>query len=119
MSTLRQRMKEAKQLLKSTYETVITYAVVCRPTDTFKDAIDIFKTLEEARDCIKGINEQFVEDGYDRTRLYILPTVVDDDSYEPVTSENMMYYDLNSQWVKEYREDMEGFRNNLKLGIIS
>lgn len=115
MSTLRQRLKEAKQLLKSTYETVITYAVVCRPTDTFDDAIDIFQSLEEARDCIKGINEQFIEDGGWATKLYILPVVVDADSYEPVTSENMMYYDLNSEWVKEHRKEMEAFR----MGIIN
>jgi|GEM_PF-4702411 len=119
MSTLRQRLKEAKQLLKSTYDTTITYAVICRPNDTFDNAIDIFKTLKEARDCIRGINEQYVEDGYGATRLYILPTVVDADSYELVTKENMNYYDLNSEWVKGFKTDMDNFKNNLQQGIIS
>ena len=43
MSTLRQRLKEAKDLLSKTYDTTITYAVVCRKTDTFNDAIDFSK----------------------------------------------------------------------------
>ena len=107
MSTLRQRLKKAKELLSKTYDTTITYVVVCRKTDTFNDAIDFFKTLEEARECIKGINEQFVLDGETRTKLYILPIVVDADSYEPVTEENMQYYDKNSEWVKNFKEEMQ------------
>ena len=47
------------------------------------------------------INEQFVLDGGTRTKLYILPIVVDADSYEPVTEESMQYYDKNSEWVKK------------------
>ena len=43
MSTLRQRLKEAKELLSKTYDTTITYVLVCRKTDTFNDAI--MKTL--------------------------------------------------------------------------
>ena len=111
MSTLRQRLKEAKELLSKTYDTTITYAVVCRKTDTFNDAIDFFKTLEEARECIKGINEQFVLDGETRTKLYILPIVVDADSYELVTKENMVYYDLNSDWVKDFKKERESWFN--------
>ena len=111
MSTLRQRLKEAKQLLKSTYDTTITYTVVCKRTDIFDDAIDIFETLEDARDCIKGINEQFVLDGGWATKLYILPVVVDADSYEQVTQENMQYYDLNSEWVKDFKKERESWFN--------
>ena len=111
MSTLRQRLKEAKELLSKTYDTTITYVLVCRKTDTFNDAIDFFKTLEEARECIKGINEQFVLDGGTRTKLYILPIVVDADSYEPVTEENMQYYDKNSEWVKDFKKERESWFN--------
>ena len=111
MSTLRQRLKEAKQLLKSTYDTTITYVVVCKKTDTYDNAIDIFQNLEEARECIKGINEQFVLDGETRTKLYILPIVVDADSYELVTKENMEYYDLNSDWVKDFKKERESWFN--------
>lgn len=111
MSTLRQRLKEAKQLLKSTYDTTISYAVVCRKTDTHENAIDIFQTLEDAKYCIKGINEQSMEDYGWKTRLYILPIVVDADSYEQVTEENMNYYDLNSEWVKEFKKERESWFN--------
>lgn len=111
MSTLRQRLKEAKELLSKTYDTTIIYAVVCRKTDTFNDAFVFFKTLEEARECIKGINEQFVLDGETRTKLYILPIVVDADSYELVTKENMVYYDLNSDWVKDFKKERESWFN--------
>lgn len=110
MSTLKQRLKEAKQLLKSTYDTTITYAVVCRKTDTHENAIDWFKTLEEARECIKGINEYTMEEYDWKGRLYILPIIVDADSYEPVTEENMQYYDNNSEWVKNFKEEMQLWR---------
>ena len=60
---------------------------------------------------IKGINEQFVLDGGTRTKLYILPIVVDADSYEPVTEENMQYYDLNSDWVKDFKKERESWFN--------
>lgn len=109
MSTLRQRLKEAKQLLKSTYDTTITYVVVCKKTDTYDNAIDIFETLKDAKDCIKGINEQTMEECGWKTRLYILPIVVDADSYEPVTQENMQYYDLNSEWVKDFKKERESW----------
>ena len=66
-----------------------------------------FDTIEQARECIKGINEQFVLDGGTRTKLYILPIVVDTDSYELVTEENMQYYDKNSEWVKNFKEEMQ------------
>lgn len=107
MSTLNQRLSEANILLSKTYETVITYAVVCRKTDTYKDAIEIFETLEDARSCIKGINEQFIEDEGFKTRLYILPVVVDNDSYEQVTEDNMYYYDLQSEWVINLKKEQE------------
>ena len=70
-----------------------------------------FDTIEEARECIKGINEQFVLDGETRTKLYILPIVVDADSYELVTKENMEYYDLNSDWVKDFKKERESWFN--------
>ena len=107
MSTLRQRLKEAKELLSKTYDTTITYVVVCRKTDTFNDAIDFFKTLEEARECIKGINEYTMEECGWKNRLYVLPIVVCKDSYEEVTEENMQYYDKNSEWVKNFKEEMQ------------
>ena len=107
MSTFKQKLKEAKQLLSKTYDTTITYVVVCKPTDTYENAIEIFDTIEQARECIKRINEQFVLDGGTRTKLYILPIVVDADSYEPVTEENMQYYDKNSEWVKNFKEEMQ------------
>ena len=107
MSTLRQRLKEAKELLSKTYDTTITYVVVCKPTDTYENAIEIFDTIEEARECIKGINEQFVLDGGTRTKLYILPIVVCKDSYEEVTEENMQYDDTTSEWVKNFKEEMQ------------
>ena len=111
MSTLRQRLKEAKELLSKTYDTTITYVVVCRKTDTFNDAIDFFKTLEEARECIKGINEYTMEECGWKNRLYVLPIVVDADSYELVTKENMVYYDLNSDWVKDFKKERESWFN--------
>ena len=111
MSTLRQRLKEAKQLLKSTYDTTITYVVVCRKTDTYGNAIDLFQTLEDAKDCIKGINEFTMEEYGWKNRLYILPIVVDADSYEPVTEENISYYNLNSEWVKEFKKERESWFN--------
>ena len=111
MSTFKQKLKEAKQLLSKTYDTTITYVVVCKPTDTYENAIEIFDTIEEARECIKGINEQFVLDGGTRTKLYILPIVVDADSYELVTKENMVYYDLNSDWVKDFKKERESWFN--------
>ena len=109
MSTLRQRLKEAKQLLKSTYDTTITYVVVCKKTDTYDNAIDIFQNLEDAKDCIKGINESTMEECGWKTRLYILPIVVDADSYEQVTQENIQYYDLNSEWVKDFKKERESW----------
>ncbi len=57
------------------------------------------------------INEQFVLDGETRTKLYILPIVVDADSYELVTKENMEYYDLNSDWVKDFKKERESWFN--------
>ena len=48
MSTFKQKLKEAKQLLSKTYDTTITYVVVCKPTDTYENAIEIFDTIEEA-----------------------------------------------------------------------
>ena len=111
MSTLRQRLKKAKELLSKTYDTTIGYVVVRKPTDTYENAIKIFDTIEEARECIKGINEQFVLDGETRTKLYILPIVVDADSYELATKENMVYYDLNSDWVKDFKKERESWFN--------
>ena len=111
MSTLRQRLKEAKELLSKTYDTTITYVVVCRKTDTFNDAIDFFKTLEEARECIKGINEYTMEECGWKNRLYVLPIVVCKDSYEEVTEENMQYYDKNSEWVKDFKKERESWFN--------
>ena len=35
------------------------------------------------------------------------PIVVDADSYELVTKENMVYYDLNSDWVKDFKKEMQ------------
>lgn len=119
MNTLRNRLKTAKQLLKSTYDTTLIFAVVCTPTSTFDDAIDFFQTIEEARECIKGINEEYILTSGRGVRMHILPTVVDADSYEPVTEENMNYYSLDSEWVKNFKKEMEDFRENLKNGIIS
>ena len=111
MSTLRQRLKEAKELLSKTYDTTITYVVVCKPTDTYENAIEIFDTIEEARECIKGINEYTMEEYGWKNRLYVLPIVVDADSYELVTKENMVYYDLNSDWVKDFKKERESWFN--------
>ena len=111
MSTLRQRLKKAKELLSKTYDTTIRYVVVRKPTDTYENAFVIFNTIEEARECIKRINEQFVLDGETRTKLYILPIAVDADSYEPVTEENMQYYDKNSEWVKDFKKERESWFN--------
>lgn len=115
--TLKNRISEAKALLKRTYETVIIYEVVCSLSD--EAAIEPCLTLQAARDCIKGINEECIRSTGSGIRLFIRPVVVDDDSFEPVTEKNMQYYDLNSEWVKEYKADMEQFRGNLKQGIIS
>ena len=71
MSTLRQRLKEAKQLLSKTYDTTITYVVVCKPTDTYENVIEIFDTIEEARNCIKGIQWKNVVGKIDCT-FYLL-----------------------------------------------
>ena len=54
------------------------------------------------------INEQFVLDGETRTKLYILPIVVDADSYEEVTEENMQYYYKNSEWVINFLNEVYG-----------
>ena len=111
MSTLRQRLKEAKELLSKTYDTTITYVVVCKPTDTYENAIEIFDTIEEARECIKGINKYTMEECGWKNKLYILPIVVDADSCELVTKENMEYYDLNSDWVKDFKKERESWFN--------
>ena len=108
MSTLRQILKEAKELLSKTYDTTIIYAVVCRKTDTFNDAFVFFKTLEEARECIKGINEYTMEECGWKNRLYVLPIVVGKDSYDEVTEENMQYYDKNSDWVINFLNEVYG-----------
>jgi alanine racemase len=107
MSTFKQKLKEAKQLLSKTYDTTITYAIVCRKTDTYEDAIEIHDTLEDAKCHIKDLNEFTLKEEGWKFRLYILPIVVDADSYEPVTEENMQYYDKNSEWVKNFKEEMQ------------
>ena len=108
MSTLRQRLKKAKELLSKTYDTTITYVVVCKPTDTYENAIEIFDTLEQARECIKGINEYTMEECGWKNRLFVLPIVVDNDSYEEVTEENMQYYYKNSEWVINFLNEVYG-----------
>lgn len=100
MNTLRKRLKAAKELHKKTYETTIIYEIVCNLKDNLP--IDIARDIDEAREIIKGINEYYIEYDGMGIRLLIRPVVVDNDSYEPVTEKNMMYYDLNSDWVKEH-----------------
>lgn len=108
MSTFKQKLKEAKQLLSKTYDTTITYVVVCKPTDTYENAIEIFDTLEQARECIKGINEYTMEEYGWKNRLYVLPIVVGKDSYEEVTEDNMQYCDKNSEWVINFLNEVYG-----------
>lgn len=107
MSTLKQRLSDANVLLSKTYETTITYAVVCRKTDTYNNAIELFDSLKDAQNCIKGIQETTMDEEGWKNRLYILPVVVDNDSYEEVTKENMSYYDLQSEWVINLKKEQE------------
>jgi hypothetical protein len=116
-NTLRERLKNAKNLLKNTYETTIIFEVVCGLND--KLPIDFFDTIKDARECIKGINEYYVENEGTGIKLFIRPIVVDDDSYEPLTEENLKYYSLDSDWVKTYKKEREEFLENLKNGIMS
>ena len=111
MSTFKQKLKEAKQLLSKTYDTTITYVVVCKPTETYEDAIEIHDTLEDAKCYIKDLNEFTLKEEGWKFRLYILPIVVDADSQEPVTEENMQYYDKNSDWVKDFKKERESWFN--------
>lgn len=104
MKTLKERLKAAKYLQARTHETVIIFEVVTDLKD--KLPIEMFKTIEEARECIKGINEEYIRMDGRGTKLYIRPIVVDNDSYEPVTEKNMMYYDLESEWVKNHIKEM-------------
>jgi hypothetical protein len=104
MKTLKERIKAAKELQARTFLTTTVYDVVCDLKD--KLPIDRQRTIEEARVIIKGINEEYIRMDGRGIRLFIRPVVVDNDSYEPVTEENMQYYDLNSQFVKNLIQEL-------------
>jgi len=109
MNTLKKRISEANALLKRTFQTVVIYEVVCSLSDELP--IEPCLTLQAARDCIKGINEEYIRTTGSGIRLFIRPVVVDDDSFEPVTEKNMQYYDLNSKWVQDYKEELEHYNS--------
>ena len=104
MKTLKERLKAAKELQARTHETMISYEVVCDLKDELP--IDVARTIEEAREIISGINEEYIRIDGRGIKLFIRPVVIDNDSGEHVTEKNMMYYDLESEWVKNHIKEM-------------
>jgi hypothetical protein len=104
MTTLKERLKKANELKNKTFQTVIIYWVCCEVSDTLP--IDLFKTIEESRECIKGISNEYKKIDGRGIKMYIVPKLVDDDTFEDVTDENFHLYDNNGQFVKELKEHL-------------
>jgi hypothetical protein len=75
------------------------YEVVVKLKD--KLALDCHPTLQEAREAVQDMLEE------ENIPLLIRPIVIDSDSGVAVTPENMNYYDLQSEWVKNHIKQME------------
>ena len=91
-SQLKHFIKSANEVKAQTKHTVIVwqiYAGGCYVLDTEEDnVIHVCESEEEAINCIKGINE---ESGCN-TGCYYKPILIDKDSGERVTRENLKDY---------------------------
>ena len=71
MSTLRQRLKKAKELLSKTYDTTITYVVVCKPTDTYENAIEILIQQKKQENVLKVLTSSlFQMEGQEQNYIF-------------------------------------------------
>ena len=107
-TTIKQRIVQANKLLNATYGTIIIYNVATN-TQSDDSIIEVCRTLQEAKDVITGLNDEYKRIDGCGIRLYIIPQIIDADSGELVTEQNMMYYNHNSEWVKNFKKEQQKY----------
>ena len=100
---LKQVVKHAYEMQLNTHETVVLFQIYAGGMyvlDTEEDnVIEVTDTEQDAINIIQGLKEEGCKD------VYYKPILADVDSGERVTRENFQYYDLESDWVKNYIKD--------------
>ena len=108
---LKSMVAHAYKMKAKTHETEVMFQIYANGhyiLDTEEDSvIEVVLTEEEAIEVCKGIDE---EAGY-KCGCYYKPILIDADSGERVTRENFMYYDLESDWVKNHIKELENYNN--------
>ena len=96
---LKEMKQNTLQLLKETEGTAICWEVSCEyDLDKWNDnIIEVCETEEEAINMVKGMAEEGCE-------LFYRPVVIDNDSGETVTFQNLHYYKKDSYFVKTLNE---------------
>jgi len=103
---LKQMVAHAYEMKAATYETEVVFQIYSDSIyvlDTEEDnIIDCVQTEQEAISLCNGINSGEFSAYGGRSECYYKPILIDADTGERVTRTNFMYYDLKSEWVKNF-----------------
>jgi len=109
-SELKKLVAHAYDMKAKTHETEVVFQIYANGMyilDNEEDnVIDICETEEEAIEICKGIDEESLLECGEKANCYYKPILIDADSGERVTRENFMYYNLNSDWVKNHIKEL-------------
>jgi hypothetical protein len=99
---LREQIEIAKQLLKDTEGTQLCWEISSNYNQDKWSAnvLDVFRTEEEAQNMVSELAKEGCE-------IFYRPIVIDSDSGETVTFQNLHYYKKGSYFVKSLHVMMQ------------